>query len=41
MSGTGRGEIQYATSIEEALENGGQEPIMILTHKKLLDASYT
>ncbi len=38
MSGTGRGEIKYATTIEEALEMGGQEPIKDFDHKKLLDA---
>ncbi|MBF9236753.1 polysaccharide pyruvyl transferase family protein [Hymenobacter sp. BT683] len=38
MSGTGRGEIQYATTVKQALEMGGQEPIKEFDHTKLLDA---
>lgn len=37
MMGTGRGEIEFATSIDEALEMGGMEK-MNFDHKKLLGA---
>ncbi|AIZ65043.1 hypothetical protein PK28_05825 [Hymenobacter sp. DG25B] len=38
MSGTGRGEIEFATSVEQALEMGGQAPIVEFDHTKLLNA---
>lgn len=38
MSGTERGEIEYATSVEQALEMGGQNPIIDFDYKKLLNA---
>ncbi len=37
MKGTGRKEIEFATSLEEAKEMGGMEPIKF-DHQKLLDA---